>query len=897
MVAVGSGFSVAFVGREAQLAVAATAAQAAAAGRPGVVWVEGIAGSGKTTFIRQVLADLGPDFVTRRTQCDELAKDVAYELAAQLGVTSGESPFAVAQQLLDNWSQLQERGPVVIVIEDAHWADAPSALALISAVRRLDQDRILFLITSRPGAGPEWERLTGDEERCSRVMVGSFDADEVARLAALHGIELTTREATRLCSHTGGHPIWVRTLLAELTPDELKAPEGDLPAPRSLASAVTVRLGALPSDARDLVAALAVLSQRSPLTVAARVAGIARPLEALESLLATGYVRWEPNQPGPPVEFTHPLYRLAVYEDLPPTRRRDLHRAAARVLTPGSVLSHRVAASDGADDGLADELEAVAESARAVGATGQVARTLLWASSLTESSERAERRLLQATLAYLDSGQTAQAAGLRAQVQVCQASPLRDLVLGLIEWEVGDAAAATRHLLRAVEHPAAGEDRPTLARSWAQLAEVHVVAGRAQAALDAAERAVALAVRDTTAERIAWLHVATAEGFLRGGPAGLRRLAERLPARPEEIQTAELDMLATRASIGYYSGRLTQARADLEVVFDLARRGHVAVQLSRCHYVMAAILTIAGEWDDAELHARTALSIATDDRLVWMQSQCHAALSALMAYRGEAEYARLQLERAESLARGADNIEAAALALVTAAALARARHDPAGVIEALDGLEAMVPMLSGLYFWPPLIYALIDTGDLDRAGEQIDAFCAAADARRIDLDGSDIGLRARLAAARNDPEQAAELFEQALAAPGSYASYLDRALLQHAYAKMLLAKGNRRLATRHFRAARELLVAVKAEPFVARLDSDLGDPRLLPRQRSERAPAFELTDRERDVALLVARGLSNPEVAARLYVSRKAVEYHLSNIYAKVGISSRRELRDAQLAI
>ncbi|HEX4431696.1 MAG TPA: AAA family ATPase [Frankiaceae bacterium] len=897
MVGIGSGFSVGFVGREAQLAVVASAAQAAAAGRPGAIWVEGVAGSGKTTFIRHALTSLPTDLVTLRVQCDEVGKDEDYELAGQLGVTGAGSPFAAAQQLLDKWSHLQELGPVVVAVEDVHWADAPSALALISAIRRLDQDRILFLFTSRPEAGPEWERLRGDEERCSRVTVGSFDADEVARLAALDDVELSPREAIRLWSHTGGHPIWVKTLLAELTPAELKVPEGDLPAPRSLASAVTARLGGLPGDARDLVSALAVLSQRSPLPVAARVAGIAAPLEALESLLATGFVRWEPNQPGPPVEFTHRLYRQAVYEDLAPTRRRDLHRAAARVLTPGSVLAHRVAAAEGTDDGLADELEAVAESSLAVGAIGEAARTLLWASSLTESSEHAERRLLEATLAYLDSGDSAQAARLRSQVQACQSSLLRNLVLGLIDWELGDAAAAERWLRRAVEHPLAEQDRPMLARAWAQVAEVNTLAGRAEQAVDAAEQALALAVRDTAAERIAWLHLATGEGMLRGGPSGLRRLAERLPERPEEIDTTELDLLVTRGNIAYYSGRIPQARADLEVVLGLARRGHVPVQLARCHYLMASILTSTGEWDDAELHARTALSVATDDRLVWMQSQCHAALSILNGYRGEWDAAEFHRERGRGLAHGADNLEAAALVRIADAALGRARAQPASIIDALGALGDVTPMLAGLYFWLPLMSALIDSGDLAAAATQIDAFSAAAAARGIDVGSSVIGMQARLAAAANESDRAAELFEQALADPGEYVPYLDQALWHHEYAKMLLAKGNRALATRHFRSARDMLAGAKAEPFVARIDADLGDARLLPRQRSASQPAFELTDRERDVALLVARGLSNPEVAARLYVSRKAVEYHLSNIYAKVGISSRRELREAQLAL
>jgi DNA-binding CsgD family transcriptional regulator len=894
MVAVGSGFSAGFVGREAQLASVATAAQAAAGGRPGVIWLEGVAGAGKTTLVRQVLADLPAEFVVERVQCDELAKDIGYQLANELGVTSSDSPFAVAQQLLDTWSQLQELGPVVVVIEDVHWADAPSSLALSSAVRRLDQDRVLFLLTSRPDPGVEWERLRGDDERCTVVAVGAFDADEVARLAATQGIALTAREATRLWAHTGGHPIWVRTLLAELTPAELKAKDGDLPAPRSMASAVTARLGALGSDARELVAALAVLNQRSPLPVVGRVAGIAAPLEALESLLATGFVRWDPSQPGPPVEFAHPLYRLAVYEDLAPTRRRDLHRSAARVLTPGTVLAHRVAAADGADDGLADELEAVAVSARAEGATGQAARSLLWASSLTEGARQAERRLLEAALAFLDSGQTASAAGLRDQIQACTPSALRALVLGLVDWELGAAAAATRWLDEAVSLAAADDD-PAAARAWAQLAEVHVLAGRAREAVAAAEKALELAGGDSTAEHIAWIHLATGEAMLRGGPAGLQRLSGRLPRDPAKVPPGDKDLLVTRANIAYYSALGAPARADIDAVLEMAQRGQVPVQLARCHYLMAGILTATGEWDDAERHARTALSIATDDELVWMQSQCHGALATLLAYRGEFEDAEQQLERAREMARGADNVEAAAFAQIAAAAVARAKNDPAGVIAALSGIASVVPMLSALYFWPPLIGALIDVGHLEEAREQLDAFVAAARERGIDIAGTPLGLEARLAAARHEPDAATELFERALNQEGTYESFLDRALLRHAYANVLLAKGNRRSATSHFRAARDMLAAVAAAPFLSRIDADLGDARLLPTERTGKLPAFELTDRERDVALLVARGLSNPEVAAQLYVSRKAVEYHLSNIYAKVGINSRRELRDLQL--
>ena len=624
-----------FVGRDEELAAIAASAEAAMAGRPWIIWTQGPAGSGKTTLLREALSRIPAEFVVQRAHADELATDVPYELAGQLGAVSRESPFAVGQELLDVWARLQEEGPVAVLIEDVHWADTASALAVLSAVKRLDRDRVMVIATSRLGPDEGWDRLSRDEDRCRRLVLAGFRLDDVAALAAARGVELTSRQAERLWRHTGGHPIWVRTLLSELSPAELTAPVRDLPAPKSLASAVTARLADLPPPARQLAAALAVVNQRTPLSVAGRVADIASPVEAFEALLATGFVRWDPSQPGPPVEFSHPLYRLAIYEDLSPVRRRDLHGAAARVLTPTTVLAHRVAAADGADDDLAEELDDMARAELATGPSAVAARNLLWASTLSGDPERAERRLLGAVLAFMDCGQSARAAELRTSVEQCRDSGARNLILGLIDSDLGQASLAEHWLLRAVSDETARLDTPSAARAWAQLAELHVIAGRAADAVDAASRSLALAQANTPAERLGWIHLATGEAMLRGGVAGLERLGRRLPADPGAISPTELDMLVTRASIGYYAARSAQARADLQAVLVMARRGYVPVQLARCHYLMAALLINSGEWEDALVHARTALSIATDDHLAWMQSQCHATLATLLAYRGD----------------------------------------------------------------------------------------------------------------------------------------------------------------------------------------------------------------------------------------------------------------------
>jgi DNA-binding CsgD family transcriptional regulator len=882
-----------FVGRSRELALVAGLAEAAAGGRPWVVWVQGEAGSGKTALVRRYLATLPAGFSVVRAQADELATDIPYELAGQLGAVHTDGPFVAGMDILRVWSEAQDRGPVAVVVEDLHWADVGSCQALLSAVKRLDTDRVVVMITSRPRSDDGWDRFRMDGDRCRQLVVADFDVEEVAALAAVAGVELTPHQAARLHVHTQGHPLYVRTLLAELGPNQLRAVDGDLPAPRSLASSVTARLSDLPGDAQALAAAMAVINQRSPLAMVGRVAALAAPVGPFELLLNTGFVRWDPTEPGPPVEYAHPLYRQAVYQDLSPTRRRDLHRAVAGVLTPATVLAHRVAAADGADDGLADELEAAARREMEAGTPALGARNLLWASSLSGTTGQAERRLLQAVRALLDSGRTAQVAGLRAQLEACPDSPTRSVLLGEMDWELGDAASAERWLRRAGVDAVAVADWGCAGWAWAQLAEVCVTQGRAGAAVGAANQALALTEGGPRVERLAWICLATGEGMLHGAPAGLDRMRQRLPQPADQVPDDEANMLVTRGTLGLYAGRTTSAISDHRAVLRAAQRTSV-YQIARCHFQMAMLLVNSGDWDEALVHARTALSVAADHQQIWIEAQCHAVLATILAYRGDWEAAGHHLGTAETLAASHDNIEALLTARIAAAALGRARHEPQTVIDALGDLPTLVPMIAALAFWPSLVVALIDSGQLDRAADLVDGLDDAAAARSLDFEASLDGLRGRLAAAHGRPEEAISRFDAALARFGSDDPYLERALTHHAYGRLLRAKGERRPAVAELRTAHQLLSSVGADPFITRVDADLAAAGIHPADKSRRS-TLELTDRERDVAVLVAQGLSNPEVAEQLYISRKAVEYHLRNTYGKLGISSRKELRTIQL--
>ena len=133
-------------------------------------------------------------------------------------------------------------------------------------------------------------------------------------------------------------------------------------------------------------------------------------------------------------------------------------------------------------------------------------------------------------------------------------------------------------------------------------------------------------------------------------------------------------------------------------------------------------------------------------------------------------------------------------------------------------------------------------------------------------------------------------FRDAVSLIGPDDPILVRAGVHHEYGRLLRATGDRRAAASQFRAARSMLEPIGAAPYLAEVDATLQELGIV--TTASRDSRLALTDREHDVVILVAKGMTNREVAAELYVSQKAVEYHLGNVFGKLGISSRRQLRD-----
>jgi DNA-binding CsgD family transcriptional regulator len=190
---------------------------------------------------------------------------------------------------------------------------------------------------------------------------------------------------------------------------------------------------------------------------------------------------------------------------------------------------------------------------------------------------------------------------------------------------------------------------------------------------------------------------------------------------------------------------------------------------------------------------------------------------------------------------------------------------------------------------------MIDGGELAEAAGQIELLDTAARRRGLTMHARIAGARAHLEAARGRPDQACSGYDRAIALLGPDDPLLDRAELHHRSGRLLAARGGkRRQAVDQLRVARDLFAAAGAEPFLRRVEADLAPLGITVGRPGSRSP-LELTDRERDVAVLVAKGMTNREVAAELYVSPKAIDYHLGHIFGKLGITSRRDLRQQVL--
>ena len=584
--------------------------------------MEGPAGIGKTALVRAFLTAAAPAVVVSASG-DEAESTLPWAVLSQLSfgalgarcellrqlrkLSPDADPLATGRLLLDALGVLASEGLTVVVVEDVHWIDHPSGVALRFALRRLSEEHVLAVVTTRP-EGPVqfddgWRRLLDD--RGDRLRLAGLQVSEIAQLVSVFGgIDLSGPAADRLWRHAGGNPLYTRCLIEELDPEVLAAPTGLLPAPRSLATLLVARLAGCVPATRDLVWAAAVLGERCSLALAAAVGSVEGPADALGGALAARLLGEIHGGGGREVEFLHPLVRAAIYADLSPPRRAALHLAAARFTAGTVALSHRVAAAAGPDAGLAGELTKLAGSESATGLHASAASHLLSAADLSTEPALREDRFLAACTLWLRSGAVHEVSSRRALLDTLEPGPRRDHIRGFLA-----------HL----------EGRPDEARRALQavMDQLRPMGGRNALAVEAAARLAGLAVFDWDWQTaLALVHRVPGTGSrlsllircialaMAGRSSEARNLLDAAHESAAPGRSSVLECLA-RGFVGAWSDDLSAARHDLETITGRAE-GFGGSLRSAAQWLLADVYYRLGAFDDAMVAAELARSVLYD---------------------------------------------------------------------------------------------------------------------------------------------------------------------------------------------------------------------------------------------------------------------------------------------
>jgi AAA ATPase domain len=253
-----------FVGRAAELTRVAEAVARSEAGQPWLVAIEGDAGVGETSLARRGLSGIS-GLKVLLARADQAETDLEFGLVEQLLRAAGDvsrpvvpasgngwsaSSFTAGAYLLEVVGELRAMGPVAIMVDDLQWADHKSVEALTFTLRRLSVDPVIAIVIYRGPSGQlgdAAQRLLVSVENRWHIPLGGLERDEVAALAAVLAGPLADETVQRLYQGTGGHPLYLRTVLSEGSGFDPRNPQR-LALPRSLTAAIGGQLRTLPPE-------------------------------------------------------------------------------------------------------------------------------------------------------------------------------------------------------------------------------------------------------------------------------------------------------------------------------------------------------------------------------------------------------------------------------------------------------------------------------------------------------------------------------------------------------------------------------------------------------------------------------------------------------------------------
>ena len=905
-------------GRTGELEILGRLIANARSGRSAVLVVRGEPGIGKTELLRHLTAEAS-GFVVARVTCFESEMELPFAglhqlcapmlgrlgslpepqrrgLSVAFGLASGDSPdrFLVALAVLSLIAETSEEQPILCVVDDAQWLDQASAQVLGFVGRRLLAEPIalVFAVRTRACGDPSPDHLAGLPE----LRLGGLDEQSArALLATVTSGPLDESVRARILEETHGHPLALLELYRGRTAADLAGgfalPDaGDLP--RRIEEQYAARLGELPKEVQQLVLLAAADPVGDPALIlrAAQVLGLNSGTVNLAA--AADLLEFGTN-----VRFRHPLVRSAAYRAATDDDRRAVHAALAAVTDPLTDPDrrawHRAHAMAGPDEAVAEEL--INSASRALSRGGVAAAAAFWerAVALTpDPGERASRALTAARAKYaagdFEAAQTLLiTAELGPQGELDEARVQR--MRAQIAFALRRGGDAPPLMLRAAQR-LQSLDAELARQTYLEALVAAIYAGRLAQGQDA--RQVARAAKSATPQPsgaeplphsqplIHGLAVRLADGYLAAAPT-LKEALRRYRAQP-----LALDWLSVSYNI------VAMDLWDDEAWFELAAG---QVRLARARGTLSW-LPFALDYL-AEIHLQTgelskAAALITEREGIDPGAR-EATLPyvplLLAAWRGDAAGAP---ELAEEMARGAsDRGEGAALTYTdyAQAVLYNGYGNYKLAAEAAHAASAVDEIVIS----PWALYELVEAA---ARSDQQERACAAADqlSQLAAASGSNWarGAAARSRALVSVGRAAEEEYREAIELLGRtrMATHLARARL--VYGEWLRREKRRIDARDQLRSAFDSFASMGAEAFAERARRELQATGEKARKRSDDT-RVDLTPQEEEIAQLAREGRTNPEIGAQLFIGGRTVEWHLRKVFAKLDISSRRELDQA----
>ena len=815
---------------------------------------------------------------------------------------AADASFAVMHGLYWVAANLTARGPLLVAVDDVHWADEASLRWLAYLAPRIEGLALSLIAALRPlepaSSSPALLAVRGEAEVIAPALLSTAAVADLVR--GVHSFEASDELCAAIHDASGGNPFYLHELVRAIQqdgrpPDELDLTRLLVIGPQDIATRLVARVVGFDPAALALAQALAVLSDGGELRHAAEIASL--PM-ALTERLAEGLVRLEVLAPDEPMRFVHPVVREALEGSMRRDERDQAHRHAARLLhrdgaPAGQIAAHLVGLRPAGDQWVLARLRAAAAAAMDSGTPTSAASLLRRARVEPPAEDERVAVLREAARAEAGAGQEAACALLEQALELVS-DPRGRAEIAL---EVAETYAALFRWVDAVDllDRALAELGDQDAALAARLEGELVVSGlhdarRAMRVKPVLER---LSSRDA---EVAGEPLTVALGMvnlLRGRPADETAPPLEAVLRRSAVPVENWDTRAALLWVLVAMERFGAVEAALEPMLEQVQKSGSARGLVAVYSTLGLLKLRLGALPDGDAAARVALEVLQEGDFAPGIGFAATVLAHVAVEAGQLDEAHelLDLLPQEGWPPGVGTV-------LIPAARGRLRLAQGRPAEALADFELSMALFASeawgmetretgyVHARSGAAIALVRLGETERARELAEA--ELADTRVLGTRRA-LGVSLRAAGLARGGQDGLALLSESVSALRDSPALLERAHSLTEFGAALRRGGERAAARGPLGEALDLAARCGATPLAIRAREELSAAGARPR-RVWRTGIEALTPAELRVARLALRGRTNREIAHELYVTLKTVEGHLARVYSKLGIGGRQEL-------